>query len=292
MSDPWFKFYPSDWLAGTRGLTAAETGVYITLIAMMYERGPLLQDRAHLARLCGCPAGAFSRALDALIAAEKIIETPDGLWNGRVDRERKAREIKSRNGSDAASKRWAVQAEKDEENQSLVDADVSVSQCQNDANTRSQKPDTPKAPKGAEPEGFAEFWGAYPKRDGGNPRKPASDKFATALRKGATPEAMLAAARAYAGECERSGKTGTPYVAQAVTWLNQERWRDYLAAPAPQAARPPADYADHWRWMLRRYLDNGRLWTHRGFAEPGKPECTCPRKILAEFGLLQREDAA
>lgn len=30
--------YPSDWLAGTRGLTPAETGIYITLVCMMYER--------------------------------------------------------------------------------------------------------------------------------------------------------------------------------------------------------------------------------------------------------------
>ncbi len=47
-------FYPSDWLAGTRGLSDAETGVYITLIARMYEMaGPIERDDNRLARLCG-----------------------------------------------------------------------------------------------------------------------------------------------------------------------------------------------------------------------------------------------
>ena len=60
-------FFPSDWLAGTRGMTAAETGVYITLIAMMYERAePLNFDRPKLARLCGIPAGSFRQVLSAL----------------------------------------------------------------------------------------------------------------------------------------------------------------------------------------------------------------------------------
>ena len=46
---PWIKFYPSDWLAGTRGMSATEAGVYINLIAMMYESdGYLKIGRAHV----------------------------------------------------------------------------------------------------------------------------------------------------------------------------------------------------------------------------------------------------
>lgn len=42
--DPWVKFWPSDWLAGTSGLTAAERGVYITILALIYEqRGGVLK---------------------------------------------------------------------------------------------------------------------------------------------------------------------------------------------------------------------------------------------------------
>lgn len=81
MADPWFKFYPSDWLAGTRGLSAAETGVYITLISMMHEReAPLDMDDTRLARLCGLPARNFRRAIEALMDQGKLVKMDGGLW--------------------------------------------------------------------------------------------------------------------------------------------------------------------------------------------------------------------
>lgn len=40
MSDmPWFKFFPADWLSGTRGLTATEAGVYIMLVVDAFAGG-------------------------------------------------------------------------------------------------------------------------------------------------------------------------------------------------------------------------------------------------------------
>lgn len=84
---PFFQFYPSDWLAGTRGLSAAETGVYITLIALMYEReAPLSIDPKRLARLCGCTHAAFKKAVQALVEEGKISNTENGLWNERVQK--------------------------------------------------------------------------------------------------------------------------------------------------------------------------------------------------------------
>ena len=60
-------FYPSGWLAGTRGLSAAETGVYNTLIALMYERGGSVErDDARLGRVCGTTKANFKRALEVL----------------------------------------------------------------------------------------------------------------------------------------------------------------------------------------------------------------------------------
>jgi uncharacterized protein YdaU (DUF1376 family) len=104
-----FALYPSDWLAGTRGMTAAETGVYTTLIMMMYERGePLQMDRPRLARLCGIPAGSFSRVLASLIADGKLIEgAADGaLWNERVGKELAISLQKSGAAKAAADTRW------------------------------------------------------------------------------------------------------------------------------------------------------------------------------------------
>lgn len=102
------RFFPSDWLAGTRGLTMHETGVYITLVAMMYEKGePLDADIGRLARLCGAPVVAFTNALKTLIQHGKIIEM-DGarLWNGKVQNElRRSTEIAIA-AEQSANARW------------------------------------------------------------------------------------------------------------------------------------------------------------------------------------------
>nr|WP_313010760.1 DUF1376 domain-containing protein [Brucella intermedia] len=85
---PWVRFFPSDWLGGTRGMSAVETGIYITLIATMYERGePIVEDHARLARLCGASNSAFKKALDTLIDEGKITRIEAGLWNDRVEKE-------------------------------------------------------------------------------------------------------------------------------------------------------------------------------------------------------------
>jgi len=135
MSDPWFKFYASDWLAGTRGLTAAETGIYVTLIAMMYERGDSIpRDDARLSRLCGCPKASFSRALNALIDEGKITEADSCLSNSRVEKERQCRAEKSQKARDSALKKWSAHEEKAKQKQRRGDADAEQNRCELDAN--------------------------------------------------------------------------------------------------------------------------------------------------------------
>jgi hypothetical protein len=90
-------------------------------------------------------------------------------------------------------------------------------------------------------EAFERFWAAYPKRDMANPRKPAAEKFAVAVKNGVDPEDIIAGAQAYARQLQAAGKIGTSYVAQAVTWLNQMRWADELGA-ASGSNGPRATY--------------------------------------------------
>ncbi len=72
---------------------------------------------------------------------------------------------------------------------------------------------------------FEEFWKAYPKRDGANPKAPARKAFFTAIKRGHQATEIVAGAKKYAAA--PSTKGDTQFVAQAVTWLNQERWKDY-----------------------------------------------------------------
>lgn len=76
---------------------------------------------------------------------------------------------------------------------------------------------------------FEEFWKAYPRRDGPNPRKPAEQKFNALVQTGVDPAVMIAAAKRLASDEAKRGNVGTRFIPQAMTWLNQQRWTDHAA---------------------------------------------------------------
>ncbi len=76
---------------------------------------------------------------------------------------------------------------------------------------------------------FETFWQAYPHRDG-DPKKPALKLFAAAVRRSADPEAIIRGARNYAATMRANG-TERRFLAQAKTWLNEERWNQHQEAP-------------------------------------------------------------
>lgn len=136
MSDqPWFKFYIQDWLTGTGDLTATEKGVYITLLACMYDMGgPIKRDDARLAMRCGSRISHFRSALTALLDAGKITEANGYLSNTRVEKEQVVYHELSKKNRTNALIRWG----KTEQNQSSENATASISQCQIDAIQKSE----------------------------------------------------------------------------------------------------------------------------------------------------------
>lgn len=109
------------------------------------------------------------------------------------------------------------------------------------------KTHTPRPPA-AEPDPFADFWSAYPRRTAkGNAVK----AYRKALGK-ATPDAILAGVKRYATE---TAGTEAKYVAHPATWLNGERWAD---DPTPlsrqQQLAPLGDPGDGSgeEWWMRR----------------------------------------
>lgn len=78
---------------------------------------------------------------------------------------------------------------------------------------------------------FENFWNVYPSRQPhSNPKKPASPKFEAAIRRGVDAQVIIDGAVRYAEYIRREG-TNPKHVAQATTWLNQERWNDNNSAP-------------------------------------------------------------
>ena len=135
MADPWARFFFSDFLAGTSGLTAAERGVYMTLLCLFYENdGPIRRDDGRLARRCGMTKAAFIKAITCLIEEGKITETGVMTSNARAEKEIKARAIRSINATASANQRWDAQREKEQQNQPPPGANASAKQCETDAN--------------------------------------------------------------------------------------------------------------------------------------------------------------
>ncbi len=127
---PWFKFYPSDWLGDTRRLSPAEVGIYITLIATIYEEGgPLVRDDKRLGRLCGCSAAVFRRAIETLIESGHMIECDGFLKNSRAEKEIIERKKKIEKAKRAAHIKNQPAREKTQQKQGTPPADAVQTQC-------------------------------------------------------------------------------------------------------------------------------------------------------------------
>ncbi|AMS43297.1 YdaU family protein [Aminobacter aminovorans] len=217
MSDmPWVRFFASDWLAGTRGMGAAETGIYITLVASMYERGaPVPEDHLRLARLCGASSAAFKAALECLVSDGKIRRIDGGLWNGRVARECAIRSEKSLAGKQAARARWR----KTEQDQGAADADAVPPHS---VGTTSQKPETrPQEPAGS------------CKRRGSRLPQGFSPDFDDAAKAGLSPDEAAREAEKFRDYwISQAGQRGVK-----LDW--PATWRNWCRNAAERRPRPP-----------------------------------------------------
>ena len=220
-------FYPSDWLAGTRGLSDVETGVYITLIARMYEMaGPIERDDARLSRLCGSKTkSSFAKALNYLIQEGKIQEVNGELFNERVQKEIKKVIEKSSKASDAANARWDKKPNK---NKGGINAGASPKHmptaCQLEPEPDIEGTNVPSARATR----FDEFWDAFPHRNGAKKgRKGAEAKYRQAVRSGVSEQTLITAAWNYQGDAD----VQRGYGKGPIPWLNQECWNDEIAQP-------------------------------------------------------------
>jgi len=84
----WFKFFPSDFLAGVRSLTPIEITAYIVVLCELYDNeGWARRDDEHFARACLIRKTDLTRAMDALIAKGKLTCEDGILTNKRVSEE-------------------------------------------------------------------------------------------------------------------------------------------------------------------------------------------------------------
>jgi hypothetical protein len=114
---------------------------------------------------------------------------------------------------------------------------------------------------------FDQFWLAYPKRKGANPKAQAKKKFTKLVDSGEDADKIIAGAKAYAAQ--ESDKINTPFIAHALTWLNGRRWEDYEPEqPTTNGqGRPPASV------FVEVDTDQWKAWkAHKKVQGKGMPE--------------------
>ncbi|MGD9543547.1 MAG: hypothetical protein AB7F41_10675 [Methylocystis sp.] len=111
------------------------------------------------------------------------------------------------------------------------DSPSSPSHAQKPASEKASEPPTPRKTK-FPPDGFEEFWNAYPLRV---EKLAAMRAFVRAVRSGAPPEQITAAAKRFAAKraLVSDPEERERYTPHPAKWLNGGRWTD---EPAPQAS--------------------------------------------------------
>jgi uncharacterized protein YdaU (DUF1376 family) len=231
-----------DYLKDTRDLTQAEHGAYLLLLMSAWNLpdGALPDSNAQLARLVCCHHHTWAKQRPKIL--ERFFrQLPDGRWvNGRLLEERsKALEIRQRR-SDAAKAARATPAQLDPPKARTVTGVVKMPNSLFDnesaganavlssTSTSKERTDSsPPAPAGkpakvrSEPEGFAEFYLAYPKKVG---RGDAAKAYRAARRRASHAEIMegLDAAQT----TWMLMKTTKQYTPNPAKWLRAECWAD------------------------------------------------------------------
>ena len=241
MSDrPWYKRYPSDFITGAIGLTAEQKGVYSTLLDLMYDRQrPITDDPIELGRICGCSTRRFKTIRTQLAEREKIILRDGLISNSRFEKQIASEKPDENDGKipektsqleaadneinhlESPIQRLEARDQKEPSKQLIPESETHIRPV-----AKATRPDAGKVFD-------LEFWPAYPKREGENPKKPARKAFIVAVKSGHDPTAIVAGAKHYAAEMQRIKHVGTRYVAQAVTWLHQARWEDHQQTAPP-----------------------------------------------------------
>lgn len=223
-------FYPDEYVAGVAAkLSAVDQGVYWMVCALVYSRGgPIDDDHTWLAGLFSHTHWRTVRgSLDRLIDAGKVERVTDVAGRSQITVKRCARELqKAFTRSSEASQNGRKGGRPANKNNSIEEPNA----CSDEKLTTNQQPPTnnqvseakassPRRAASREPEGFAEWYEAYPKHV---ERKEAAKAYEKAAKE-VPRERLLEAAKRYA---ERMRGREPEFVKHPSTWLNKGCWDD------------------------------------------------------------------
>lgn len=226
-----YKHHLGDYAAATSHLSWDEDCAYRRLIDQYYKReAPLPVDLKDVCRLARASTPAQRRAVDIVLREFFTLED-DGWHQKRCDSEIGAASAQADTNRRIAVERESKRRQRNEHDSSHAPSHDSSSLRAESVNlARLQTPDSsnqtpntkpPNPPSGGEPDGFAEFWSAYPRKTA----KPAALRAFRAQRiNGKLPDILADVdRRKHAPEWAKDGGQFIPHPA---TYLTQRRWED------------------------------------------------------------------
>lgn len=236
-----YQFHIGDYASATRHLTWLEDAAYRRLLDVYYVKEcPLPADERAIYRLVCATSNEEREAVDSVLA-EFFKKTIEGYSHMRCDAEIAVMQDKKNKASQSAQTRWrnaksddsALPAQSERNTDAMrthVDDDANACKNTCEGNATNTNTNTNKKPT-REPDGFAEFWLAYPKKVG----KGAAE---TAWRKLRPPSGVCVSAVESAKRSAQWQKDGGQFIPNPATWLNQRRWED---GDSQQAAADPKE---------------------------------------------------
>lgn len=101
---PAFQFYAADFLIGTLEMSLTEIGLYIKLLSLSWDKGPLPLETSRLARLAGTSEEQFVELWEAV--QPKWKRTKAGYINERLEAQRAERKAFADAQAEKAKRRW------------------------------------------------------------------------------------------------------------------------------------------------------------------------------------------
>ncbi|WP_431014582.1 YdaU family protein [Bradyrhizobium pachyrhizi] len=283
MSQPWFPFYVGDYVRDTARLTTEGHGAYLLLMLDYWANGAPPDDDETLSSIARLPLEAWIK-LRPKIAP--FFDVANDKWShGRIEKELAIADEKHRKRVEAGKAGGEAKA-KNKRSPSIATSNADELLCQPQPHPQSFEKDIsrPISDRTApETSRFDEFWQAYPRRDGPNPRKPAEAKFSALVKAGLDPQMMIDAVRKLAADEAARGKVGTQFIPRATTWLNEQRWSDHAAVAALQTMSGECD--EFQLESAVKFYARTRVWSRHAGPEPGLTGCRASAELLQRHGL-------
>lgn len=120
---PYIRFFSDDWVSGTLGLSLAEKGALITIVALTASSGqPPKADYERLRRMLGCTKKTAEKTVLSLVDLGKLKIEDGHIVNPRALKELKTSQKLSEKQKKSAEARWKNDPEKTNENKETPDA--------------------------------------------------------------------------------------------------------------------------------------------------------------------------